>query len=163
MRIGKLSAALASRSSALAAPMPAHAQEATFSGSITDASGGVLPGVTVNVVHAGHRQHVVRRDRRARRVPAAGAGRRLPRVTAELPGFATVNRTFSLLVGQTAVVNLQMSTAALEESITVSGQAPLIDVTRPRWARRSIPGRSAIFPSTAATGSTWPCWRRAAG
>ena len=29
---------------------PAYAQEATLSGSITDASGGVLPGVTINIV-----------------------------------------------------------------------------------------------------------------
>ena len=51
------------------------------------------------------------------------------RVSAELSGFATVARTISLLVGQTACVNLQMSTAALEESVTVSGQAPLVDAT----------------------------------
>jgi hypothetical protein len=38
-------------STILTLPMMAHAQEAAVSGTITDSSGGVLPGVTVRAVH----------------------------------------------------------------------------------------------------------------
>ena len=108
---------------------PAYAQEATLSGSITDASGGVLPGVTINIVQGdtGNTLSAVTDERGGFRLPMRVGEYR---VTAELPGFATINRAVSLLVGQTVVLNLQMETAALEESIVVSGQAPLIDVTR---------------------------------
>ena len=108
---------------------PAYAQEATLSGSITDASGGVLPGVTINIVQGdtGNTLSAVTDERGGFRLPMRVGEYR---VTAEPPGFATINRTVSLLVGQTVVLNLQMETAALEESIVVSGQAPLIDVTR---------------------------------
>ena len=35
----------------LALPVVAHAQEATLTGTVTDTTGGVLPGVTVTAVH----------------------------------------------------------------------------------------------------------------
>jgi hypothetical protein len=113
---------------AIGMPVPAHAQEAALSGTITDSTAGVLPGVTVTAVHTGTGNTFVG-------VTDEGGVFRLPvrvgdyRVSAELSGFNTVTRTLSLLVGQTAVVNVQMSTAGIEESVTVSGQAPLIDAT----------------------------------
>src|SRR5687767_11452749 len=88
---------------ALAMPLPAHAQEAALSGTITDSTGGVLPGVTVTAVHTGTGNTFVG-------ITDEGGVFRLPvrvgdyRVSSELSGFNTVTRTFSLLVGQTAVV-----------------------------------------------------------
>ena len=35
----------------LALAVPAYAQEATVSGTVTDSTGGVLPGVTVTALH----------------------------------------------------------------------------------------------------------------
>jgi hypothetical protein len=35
----------------LTLPVAAHAQEATFAGTVTDSTGGVLPGVTITAVH----------------------------------------------------------------------------------------------------------------
>jgi hypothetical protein len=53
------------------------------------------------------------------------------RIIAELAGFTTVNRTgLELLVGQLAVVNLQMTPATLQESVTVTAEAPLLDTTQ---------------------------------
>ena len=47
-----------------------------------------------------------------------------------MPGFGNVNRQgIELLVGQQVVVNVQMSPATLQESITVSAEAPLLDIT----------------------------------
>ena len=44
------------------------------------------------------------------------------RITAVLQGFNAPTRNVELLVGQTAVVNLQMSPTGVAESITVTGQ-----------------------------------------
>jgi hypothetical protein len=145
-----------------AAGPPAYAQEATLTGSITDSSGGVLPGVTINIVQGdtGNTLLAITDERGTFRLPMRVGEYR---VTAELPGFATITRAVSLLVGQTVVLNLQMATATLEESIVVSGQAPLIDLTRSTVGKASIHARSATCRSTAATGSTSQCWRRAAG
>jgi hypothetical protein len=52
------------------------------------------------------------------------------RLTAELQGFTTVERTgVTLLVGQIAAINVQMSPSAVAETITVTGESPLIDVS----------------------------------
>jgi len=53
------------------------------------------------------------------------------RLTAELPGFTTVTKTdLQVQVGQQAVFNFQISPSALQESMTVTSAAPLIDVTQ---------------------------------
>ncbi len=110
----------------LAWPATGHAQEATISGTVTDSSGGVLPGVTITALHeaSGNTFIAVSDDRGAFRMPARTGGYRL---TAELSGFATPGRKVQLLVGQTAVVPIEMAPATLQESVTVSGASPLID------------------------------------
>jgi hypothetical protein len=107
-------------------PRGGFAQEATLAGTITDSSGGVLPGVTITAVHTASGNNFVA-------VTDERGGYRLPirigdyRITAELPGFGTATRALAVQVGQTAVVNLQMSVSAVQESIVVSGEAPLVD------------------------------------
>jgi hypothetical protein len=109
-------------------PLVAHAQEATLSGTVTDETGGALPGVVVRAVNeaTGNNFEAVSDARGAYRL-AVRVG--TYRVTAELAGFATLNRTVTLLVGQQAVADLQMSVSTLQESVTVTGAAPLLDVT----------------------------------
>src|SRR6185295_4158971 len=47
-----------------------------------------------------------------------------------LTGFTTINRSgVELLVGQQAVVNFEMAPSPLLETVTVSGQAPLVETT----------------------------------
>ena len=49
-------------------------------------------------------------------------------LTADLPGFATVVLTdIELLVGQNATLDFTMGLATVQETITVTGEAPLID------------------------------------
>ncbi len=107
-------------------PASALAQEATLSGTVSDSSGGVLPGVTVTALHeaTGNTYLAVTDERGAFRVPVRTGGYQL---VVELPGFSTITRRTELLVGQTAVVTLEMAPAALEEAITVRAEAPLID------------------------------------
>ena len=76
----------------LALPVLGYAQEAAITGSVTDSTGGVLPGVTVTAVHeaTGNTFSTVTDERGVFRIPARiGAYR----VTAELPGFTTVTRS----------------------------------------------------------------------
>lgn len=113
----------------LAMPAKGYAQEASVSGTVTDRTGGVLPGVLVIAVHeaTGNRFEAGTDTRGAYRLlvrPGAF------RISAELQGFAPLTRTgLQLLLGQQAIVNLQMAPATLRESVTVIGEAPLIETT----------------------------------
>jgi len=124
----------------------AHAQEATLSGTATDATGGVLPGVVVTAVHdaTGNTFEAVTDHTGAYRIPARVG---VYRVTAELAGFRTVTRTgLELLVGQQVVVNLEMQVSALEESVTVTGEAPLVDTTSSQIGGNVDPRQMSELP-----------------
>jgi hypothetical protein len=110
----------------VALPISARAQEATLGGTVTDSTGGVLPGVTVTATHpaSGNTFVAVTDDRGAFRIPVR-TGRF--EVVADLSGFGSVTRRVELLVGQTVVVPLLMDPATLQESVVVTGEAPLID------------------------------------
>jgi len=113
----------------IALPVIASAQEATLGGTVTDSTGGVLPGATVTAVHeaSGNTFEGVTDERGTYRI-AARTG--VYRMTAVLPGFATLTRGgLELLVGQQAVVNLQMVPSGVQESVTVTGETPLVDTT----------------------------------
>jgi carboxypeptidase family protein len=119
---------------AAASVTPVFAQSVssgTIEGTVKDESGSVLPGVTVTIsspqLQVGQMVQVS---------DPAGAYRfvDLPAGTyqlrAELQGFsANVHDDLRLTVGFTARVDLTMTVGALEESITVSGQSPVVDVT----------------------------------
>src|SRR5712691_8463546 len=110
-------------------PLAAYAQEASISGTITDSTGGVLPGVTITATHVdtGNTFVGVTDERGAFRLPLRVGNFR---IAVELAGFTTINRTVDLLLGQTAVVNLTMAPSTIQESVTVTGEAPLIDTTK---------------------------------
>jgi hypothetical protein len=110
-------------------PAAGYAQEATLSGTVSDTTGGVLPGVTVVGVHeaTGNTFESVTDGTGRYRMPVRIGGYA---ITAALPGFQTVTQTgVAVQVGQTATVDLQLGVSTLQETITVTGEAPLIDVT----------------------------------
>ena len=113
----------------LALPAAGFAQEATLIGTVTDSTGGVLPGVTVAAVNeaTGNRFEAVTDERGIYRIPAR-VGAYV--ITAELQGFTTVTRSgVQLLVGQTAAVNVQMAPSTVQETVTVTAEAPLLNVS----------------------------------
>jgi hypothetical protein len=113
----------------IALPVLASAQDATITGTITDTTGGVLPGVTVTMVHeaSGISFESVTDERGVFRMPARIGNYR---ITATLAGFADAVRTgLPVAVGQVVTINLQMAPSGLQESVTVTGEAPLLDVT----------------------------------
>jgi hypothetical protein len=130
----------------LALPGVSHAQEAVIMGTVTDGSGGVMPGVMVRAIHeaTGNRFEIV---------TEAGGTYRLPvrvgtyRVVAELQGFATLTRTgVDVLVGQQAVIDMKLVPAALQENVTVSATAPLIDRTSSSVASNVDPRQMQDLP-----------------
>src|SRR5262245_47905061 len=112
----------------VALPVAGYAQDSTMIGTVTDSTGGVLPGVTVTAtnIESGH-TFVAIADERGNFRLAVRIGNY--RITTELSGFTTVSRSLQVLVGQEVVVNFQMAPATLQETVTVTGEAPLIDTT----------------------------------
>jgi len=112
-------------------PAPAAAQGgASISGVVKDASGAVLPGVTVEAANPALIEKV-------RSTITDGSGQYriielLPgtyTVTFTLTGFATVKREGLELNGSfAATVNADMKVGNVSETITVSGEAPIVDV-----------------------------------
>jgi hypothetical protein len=112
-----------------AAAGTARAQSA-IAGVVKDASGAVLPGVTVEASSA-----ALIEGSRSAVTDAAGAYKIADlrpgeyTVTFSLTGFRAVRREGIVLpVTFTATVNAELSIGQLEESITVSGASPLVDV-----------------------------------
>jgi carboxypeptidase family protein/TonB-dependent receptor-like protein len=118
----------------LTAPALAQSQGANgaIEGTISDSSGGVLPGVTVTVtnVDTGAERSVVTNEKGIYRAPLLPLGKY--RVVAELQGFKKFEqKDTQLSVGQTAVVNATLSVGTVSETITVSGSdIPALDVAR---------------------------------
>lgn len=101
-------------------------------GSVVDESGASLPGVTVALVNPG----VIGGDQQAV-TDARGAyqfTRLVPgtyQVRATLEGFRTaIQQGIVVNADSTARVDIKLEIGALQESVTVSGQAPLLDTTR---------------------------------
>jgi len=113
----------------LAIPAAARAQSA-FTGVVKDTSGAVLPGVTVEVaspVLIEKTRSVVTDENGAYRVVDLRPGVYV--VTFTLPGFATVKRdNVELESNFVMTLNSDMKVGALEETVTVSGSSPVVDV-----------------------------------
>ena len=113
----------------VAVAAPAAAQETVLAGTVADETGGVLPGVTVTALHvdSGNTFLGVSDGTGGYRIGALRTG--VYNVTAELTGFATqLSEQVELLVGQTVVIDYTMTISTLEETVTVTGAAPLVDV-----------------------------------
>jgi hypothetical protein len=113
----------------LAFPLLVYGQEATLTGTITDSTGAVLPGVTVTATNeaTGNVFTAVTDATGRYRLPARVGTYRL---SVELSGFTTVTRqNIELLVGQTVTANAQMMPSTLQETVTVTGEAPLIETS----------------------------------
>jgi hypothetical protein len=111
------------------APSIAYAQ-ASITGVVKDTSGAILPGVTVEAASPALIERV-------RSVATDGSGQyRIENlrpgtyvVTFTLPGFAVIKREGIELTGTfTATVNADLRVGTLEETVTVTGDTPAVDV-----------------------------------
>jgi hypothetical protein len=118
-----------------AAAQTVSATTGSLTGKVSDASGAVLPGVSVTATSSalqGARSIVTTEDG-TYRIPGVPPG--VYRVQYELGGFGTVIREgITIGIGFTATVNVQLNVASLQESVTVSGASPVVDVTSTKTA-----------------------------
>lgn len=100
----------------------------TIEGTIVDASGGLLPGVTVTVTNTddGTTRTAVTNERGLYRAPLLSLGSY--KVRAELDGFKAIEQSgIALSAGQTAVVNLTLEVGAMTEVVQVTAEAPIAE------------------------------------
>jgi len=111
-------------------PVVASAQTSTIAGTVRDISGAVLPGVTVEVTSPALIE-------RLRTATTDGSGQYqivqlrpgTYTVTFTLPGFTVVKReNVELTSDFTATINADLKVGAVEETITVSAESPVVDV-----------------------------------
>ena len=112
-------------------PVASQAQEAGILGQVTDESGAILPGVTVTATSPALQVPQVTdvtNERGEYRLSPLPIGTYT--VEYVLQGFQTVRREdLRLTIGFQAKVDVALKIGTLEESITVSGEAPVVDVT----------------------------------
>ena len=114
-------------------PTGARAQ-AVIAGVVRDTSGAVLPGVTVEASSPA----LIEKVRTA--ISDGGGQYRIEdlrpgiyKVSFSLPGFSTFEREGVELTGSfTATINAEMRVGALEETVTVTGESPIVDVQSAR-------------------------------
>jgi Carboxypeptidase regulatory-like domain len=124
-------------------------------GKVIDEEGAVLPGVMVTLSGPAMMgtQTAVTNDRGAYRFPAVTSG--TYQLTFELPGFAKLGRENIIVpVRQTVTVDAQMKVAALQETVTVTGASPVVDVANAKVGARldqsllqNVPTSRSIFGS----------------
>src|SRR5438093_4856559 len=113
----------------LATPVAAQRTTGEIIGKIVDESGSVLPGVTVTLRGAGvaGAPTVVTSETGTYRFPVLPPGTYDLEYT--LAGFTTLKRdAIPITVGSIVELDVAMKVGALEESITVSGQSPVVNL-----------------------------------
>jgi hypothetical protein len=143
-------------------PAPAWGQSATtgaIAGDVRDTTGAVLPGVTVEASSPAlieKSRTVVTDDQGRYQIVQLRPGPYT--VTFTLAGFSTVRReNLELNTGVTLPVSAELKVGSLEETVTVSGASPVVDVQNVRTQNvlnreeldalptgKSIPGYTAL-------------------
>ena len=103
----------------------------SIEGTITDPSGGVLPGVTVTLHHldTGNDRVVVTNSSGVFRAPLLPLG--VFKVTASLDGFKAYEQTgVEVRAGSSIVLNVTMQVGALSEVVSVSADSAVVDLAK---------------------------------
>ena len=109
---------------------PQGRSEGTISGRVTDESAAVLPGVTITATNLA--TGLTRTD-----VSGPDGTYQLPALqpatydlTATMQGFTTAKRSVQVTVGAEVTINVTLTVASIEETVTVTAESPLIEVTK---------------------------------
>jgi hypothetical protein len=103
--------------------------QSAFTGTVRDATGAVLPGVTAEAsspVLIEKLRTVVTDERGSYRIVDLRPG--IYTLEFSLPGFTTVKREIELPSNFTATVNVEMAVGGITDSVTVSTESPVVDV-----------------------------------
>src|SRR5256886_16700508 len=135
-------------------PAAAYAQ-ASITGVVKDSSGAVLPGVTVEAsspVLIEKTRTAVTDSTGQYRIVSLQAGTYT--VTFTVTGFGTVKREGIELTGSfTATVNADLKVGAVQESVTVTGETPIVDVSSAQRQATVSGDVIASLPSSRAHGA----------
>jgi len=121
----------------------------TIEGTVVDNQGAVLPGVTVTLanIETGDTRVVVTNESGLYRAPLLPLG--TYRVSAELQGFRKFEQTgVTLSAGRTAVINITLNVGTVQETITVTGDAPLVDLGKIEQGRTITEAEIKTLPLT---------------
>ncbi len=116
----------------VAVPLNAQVGQGSLRGYVRDSGGGVLPGVTVTASSPELLRPVavVTNEEGYYRLINLPPGTYV--LTAELTGFSAFKRENVLLrAGATFAVDIELALGTLQETVTVSGDSPMVEVLRP--------------------------------
>jgi len=111
--------------------MSAQVTTATILGTVTDSTGAIVPGISITIrnVETGITRAVTTDEQGRYRATQLVVGHY--EVAAEAAGFQTLVRSgIELTVGREATLDLTLQVGAVSESVTVTGEAPLIESTK---------------------------------
>ena len=114
----------------ISGPVYGQLNTGTLSGTATDLTGGVLPGVTITVteVETGQVRTTITGDEGRYQASSLAVG--TYQLAAELVGFQTlVQDGIELTVGSTRVLNIVLSPGNISERVTVTADAALVETT----------------------------------
>src|SRR5688572_3987345 len=104
----------------------AQVQSGTIAGTVTDTQGGILPGVAVSLRSTDRTGTFVTDASGQYRFLALPPG--MYSLTFELAGFQTISREqVEVRIGQNVDLPIRMGVAAVQETVTVTGESPIID------------------------------------
>ena len=132
----------------LATPVAAQLQQGRLIGTVVDAQGSVLPGVTVTATSPaliGSQIAVTEADGRYL-FPSLPSG--TYSLAFELSGFKTGQRSnIVLALGQTLTVNLTLQLATLQETVTVTAESPVVDTSSTNLGSEFSSAKLASVPT----------------
>jgi Ca-activated chloride channel family protein len=120
----------------------AQGQYAVITGVVVDSSGAVLPGVTIELTGPDQRSTTTNSRGEFTFVRLQGGQYQLD---ASLAGFSAFRRNLTLAGGRTERITIELRVGALQETITITGERPVVD--RQNARRRVDP--SAPAPAVA--------------
>jgi Carboxypeptidase regulatory-like domain/TonB-dependent Receptor Plug Domain len=139
----------------------AQQQTGEIIGKVTDSSGAVLPGVSVTLMapHLLQPLTAVTSDTGTYQFPRLPIG--TYEVKFELTGFKTViNQDIIVNVGFTAQVNAQLGVSTVQETITVTGESPIVD-TRSTGTKQTF--TNELLQSIPSARDPWVILQQTAG
>jgi len=129
----------------IALPAAAQVSTGTLEVDTNDQEGLPMPGVTVRVVNTatGAQRATVSDGRGLAMIPALAPGDY--NVAASLAGFAPAQQDITIRLGQTARVVFMMQ-VQMSETITVTGEAPIVDILKTDSSTNVTPEQIADLP-----------------
>jgi hypothetical protein len=138
---------------AAASASPQTISTGTIAGVVKDSTGGVLPGAPIDVTSPAlieKTRSVVSDSQGQYKVVDLRPGQYS--VTFTLPGFKTVRQEgIELSAGFTATINVDLSAAAIEETVVVTGASPVVDVQNVSTQTVLTRERMNAIPATQST------------